>query len=282
MKALCATTSATYKEPTDEMVMSTRARHIHSTPFDVTYSDDSGRVGGQQWVQELELRRTVALTLDPATSLRLWKSLVDGLRVEDSGKVTLVGMCGADVFEFKGGWDAAYTEVNAELGVDHERQRQCVFAFYKPSKRTGVNTLVNFLSCFPEAEMLIEWKTENVSNYTSKQATHEETHLLFGWNQNSHFAYHADHKNYQVTYTSMLSPGMSSMHVAGAKDEARYEQAGHGHMFDSQLYHRSGITQLRTVKMSDFFVLDEQESPEACVAEAGSAGANTSHAHAIQ
>ena len=282
IQALSATTSGTYEGPTPAMLATTRARHITSSPF-TYYFDESAADGKEEgvekeeWEKKLELHRTVALTLDQSTCLRVWKKLVDGLRLEDNGKVTLVGMCDGDLFEFRGGWDTAYTEVNAEQGVDVEQQRQCVFAFYKPSKLTDkVNTIDNFAKCFPEAAMLIEWKTEQVANYASKRATHGESHLLFGWNQNSHFSYHEDHKNYQVTYTTMLSPGMSSMHVAGATQEARYEHAGYGHMFDSQLYHRSGVTQLRTVKMSDFFVLDELESPETCVAGASSAHAGTS------
>ena len=53
---------------------------------------------------------------------------------------------------------------------------------------------------------------------------------------------------------AMLSPGRSSMRVAGAKKESFYEYPGDMLYFDAvDVYHRSGLACARTLKIA-FFV----------------------------
>ena len=53
-----------------------------------------------------------------------------------------------------------------------------------------------------------------------------------------------------------LTPGKSDFHVAGKGQLAVYETAGSAHMFCSQVWHRSGAAQRRTIKVAYFYEVD--------------------------
>ena len=79
-----------------------------------------------------------------------------------------------------------------------------------------------------------------------------ETHLVLGFNPHAHFTYHQDAKEYTWSVTIQLSPGTSSISIAG-KDEALFDGPGIAYLFPSQCFHRSGRKERRTLTATFFF-----------------------------
>ena len=86
--------------------------------------------------------------------------------------------------------------------------------------------------------------------YGGKNFSIKVIHLLFHWNTHSFFTYHQDTDG-TITVMINLSHGEASMHVAGYK-EATYTGIGSGHIFNGQLWHRSGAAPRRCVKVALF------------------------------
>ena len=91
--------------------------------------------------------------------------------------------------------------------------------------------------------------------FPSCNVTSKGVHVLFNWNAHSLFTYHKD-PNSIVTVIVQLTPGITDFHVAGKAQMGVYETAGSAHILCSQVWHRSGTAQRRTIKAAYFFDVD--------------------------
>jgi len=194
--------------------------------------------------------RTIEFFLDAARCLELSMALNRALEL--TVRTDVVNLVGEDKAKsrrvFPGGWDnkEGYKTVSASTFRKAE-QDNCVIPI-SPIK------MPSFFEAFPLAGEVADEAIEKVMTTLSDSHPFvlEEIHLLWGWNTHSHYGYHQDHIPMCMTLTVLLSLGKSSMHVAGAPEEAKYE-LGTAHLVAGNMYHRSGYTQRRTVKMSLFF-----------------------------
>jgi len=193
--------------------------------------------------------RTIELLLQPERCLQLSLALNYGLLLTE--RTDTVDLVGEDASHhrrvFAGGWDnkEGYTAVSASTFHKSE-QDNCVI----PISKTQIPV---FFEAFPlAAEVAVEATKLVMTSLQDHPVDLEQIHLLWGWNTHSHFGYHQDHIPMCMTLTVLLSLGESSMHVAGAPEEAKYG-LGTGQLFAGDMFHRSGYTQRRTVKMSLFF-----------------------------
>jgi len=193
--------------------------------------------------------RTIEFTLDPERCLEL--SIALNRALELTVRTDVVNLVGEDKAKnrrvFPGGWNnkEGYKTVSASTFSKAE-QDNCVI----PISKTQIPV---FFEAFPlAAEVAVEATKLVMTSLQDHPVDLEQIHLLWGWNTHSHFGYHQDHIPMCMTLTVLLSLGESSMHVAGAPEEAKYG-LGTGQLFAGDMFHRSGYTQRRTVKMSLFF-----------------------------
>ena len=73
---------------------------------------------------------------------------------------------------------------------------------------------------------------------------------------NTYFNYHQDDQG-EVTVVVNLSPGRSTLHIAGASEDLAFTMPGNAFMFPSKVFHRSGAKQRRTLTVSFFFNIVE-------------------------
>ena len=88
-----------------------------------------------------------------------------------------------------------------------------------------------------------------------------ETHLVFGFSPHAHFSMHQDAEKYMWTLVVQLSPGSSTIEIAG-KEDIHFTLPGHACVFPSQAWHRSGYKERRTLMMSVFFMISEKVKKE--------------------
>ena len=94
-----------------------------------------------------------------------------------------------------------------------------------------------------------------------------ETHLVFGFSPHAHFSMHQDAEKYMWTLVVQLSPGSSTIQIAGKPDIHHFTLPGHACVFPSQAWHRSGYKERRTLMMSVFFMITEKVKKEPSEAE---------------
>lgn len=163
-----------------------------------------------------------------------------------------------------------YDKVNLPQGMpfSHEEQSAAVFGLNRSYGM--VNKFVK--QCQLEwAEAMIQEAAEKickdkVEEGFSVQTRIEEVHVNFAFSPQINYAYHIDAPDLKCSpdFTVMvnLSPGKTSMHIAGAKNEAHYHIPGDAVLFGAQdIFHRSGAAQWRTLKLA-FFVTISHDKPE--------------------
>ena len=103
-------------------------------------------------------------------------------------------------------------------------------------------------------------------------------HILFS-NHQVCFQYHQDNKDHKaavdVSLVCELSASKSTMHIAGDVTSLEYEVPGSFFVFDSELWHRSGITYANTIKIALFFTLSSKVSKPDGEEEPASSSAST-------
>jgi hypothetical protein len=109
--------------------------------------------------------------------------------------------------------------------------------------------------------------------------------ILFQHPRSVHFTNHRDTKatsglinDLVITIVWLISPnGSSSLRVAGAADAAKMDRPGTGHMFVSDMFHRTDVTTTGTVKVTCFFQRT-QVKPAKAPAKAVKAAASNAEA----
>ena len=144
--------------------------------------------------------------------------------------------------------------------LKHE-QDQAVFAL------TAVD-MTGFSGCAPLGMMYDEILSglQQHPKWKGARIALVEAHILFGCTRMTHFDFHQDSGSFNkkqpdLTVVCHVSRGKGSMWVAGATDEHLYEGAGACSLFDARLWHRSGVSQRGTVKLSLFFKVDDLINP---------------------
>ena len=102
-------------------------------------------------------------------------------------------------------------------------------------------------------KVLFKQALEDAQDALGIQLVPREVHLIWTWNDTVLFPYHED-KEGEFTININISPSCSSMHVAGAKEVAKYEGAGNYIIFPSKLVHKSHVSTFRTLKLVVFLV----------------------------
>ena len=95
--------------------------------------------------------------------------------------------------------------------------------------------------------------------------------LLIPWHPDAVFTYHQDPIGDWAVIIN-LSPATSALHVAGSENLAQFFKAGDAHIISTSLVHRSGLAQLRTMKLVLF--LKEELPLKQPATELASASAN--------
>ena len=171
--------------------------------------------------------------------------------------VKLAGYAGHD---FPGGFDGGYQLANVAR-FENEKQNACVFAFRNKSSLAGLSKRL---------QRVVDAALKHVESTFASQFEREtfavsvgQIHLVFGFNSHAHFLYHQDASEYTWTITVQLSPGASTIHIAGAPEDCLFESPGDAFLFPAQAYHRSGTKERRTLTMSIFFKIVRSRTPEA-------------------
>ena len=183
-------------------------------------------------------------------------------------------------YKILGGWATAnnYDVCRLPPGAkfDREEQNRVVFALGKGSSvdkfvaKAGLKFFTDKISASID-------KIYGEKNYPHKVA---EVHVCFGFSPYVNYGYHTDAtdlvSSVDLTYMLMLSPGRSSMRVAGAVNEAFYEHPGDMLYFDAlNVYHRSGLACARTLKIA-FFVKITKTGANTIDLTSGAGGASSS------
>ena len=133
---------------------------------------------------------------------------------------------------------------------DGTQQKSCVFAL-KNKSSVGLFSkplleVANTVTKTVQEHFALQLHVEKTS------VSLGETHLVLGFNPHAHFTYHQDARGYTWSVTIQLSPGTSSIQIAG-KDEALFIGPGIAYLFPSQCFHRSGRKERRTLTATFFF-----------------------------
>ena len=161
-----------------------------------------------------------------------------------------------------GGWaleSPNYDDVQLPEGASFNREEQDATVF-----AMGAPDLKLFLKA-AELTFAADLIAGAVDTLLGKKGSAYEvtyTHVLFCFNAHTSYSFHQDAPDLKqkVDYTVMLmlSPGDSTMRVAGADEDFKYEFPGAACMFDAcALFHRSGTALLRTVKLCFFVTLTD-------------------------
>ena len=243
MPALSMISSLQYQalDNEDTMLEMNFDRHVeaHADVFDPQYKY------GDSW-NKSERTRTIPVVCSALQCLRVWVDLVQGLKIDAKSQVSLKGPEHAK--QFDGGWREIFSNVNTGLTTaDWIQQKQCVFAF--DGAESGDRSLEMLMKSFTSVVPLLDEAFKLVTLYARYPVVLMNVSFLFGWNTHSHLTFHNDLEDREfggLTLNLMLSPGKSSMCVAGA-NEAEFDRPGAAQLFDSGLFHRSGLMQVRTV-----------------------------------
>jgi hypothetical protein len=193
-------------------------------------------------------------------ALQSYACIVDMVQAQRSGGDAY--LLKVEGYSIKGGWSDAgigYDEVRLPSGITFDKQEQdrVVFAVGKGETMKGffASAKLNFVK---------KMVSTSLSSLLGKDmftgCDIEEVHVLFGFSAYTNYSFHVDGKDLQCKpdYTFMLnlSPGPSSMFVAGAEQEAKYTFPGDVLLFDAvNVFHCSGHATARTLKLALFVSL---------------------------
>ena len=155
---------------------------------------------------------------------------------------------------------APYDLVNLPPGVPFQKEEQNKVLFAVGGKAMKKLCKVHKLDYFKQ--LIVRYLEHDFKNHHSNV---EECHVLFGFSNYVHFSYHQDSKDLtsgsavKLSFIFNLSPGRSSMSVAGSQDYV-YKFPGACSAFYSDLFHCSGDAEMRTVKVAFFVTLSEKAS----------------------
>ena len=190
----------------------------------------------------------------------LYIEIVNGIyvkRAPGETKEELVLSIGNE--EFPGGWNGkGYGTVHVNADFNPLLQRASVFPFGGTNstnldKICAASTPMRELLTSIKAGMCTTgspWKPEDLEAC--------QAHALFGYARESHFAFHKDTNSFKkftpdVAAICHLSSGKASMYVAGAQKELEYTGAGSVVFIDTEIFHRTGLTEHGTVRIAFFF-----------------------------
>ena len=159
----------------------------------------------------------------------------------------------------KGGFHHGYYIVNAGVSMnafDVRRQNNSIFPLVNKSRVAAVSTHLGQVAAIVEGR---------IKNALGKDVFLSETHLCFGFSRYAHFDFHQDvfdKNDCHVTALMQLSPGKSSIQVAGCPEPFQFTGPGEVCLFPCKVWHRSGNKERRTLTASFFFKFkDEKPKP---------------------
>ena len=267
---LATSTQYTYKPPTSDM-LSANAKFKDDEDVKLLAASDlySQEHGAAHLVEkpaqdDIEAALKTYCLLVEAVAKRGGKFVLDG------SKVT-----------YKGGFDKkGYDKVNLPEGVPFQNteQQKVVFAVGKGDVKRFVRDfhlhwVVNYVHMFVNHDFGRDW-----------HVIFAQIHAMFSFSVFTHYPYHNDVTDlrianvgdgdgapFQLTVLTTVSPGRASFHVAGFDKEVEYRFPGDIKVFPSGMFHRSGSSSFRTVKLAFFLTLRkpvdlEKEEAEAPVA----------------
>ena len=213
--------------------------------------------------------KVAKIKVEPHLAHEAYCDLVEGLQVQfgDEGRSELhLGETA-----WRGGWDGPGYD-NCNMGqMPFSKKVQACSAFpvgngkvnHRPNPHC-LKSMEGSLALEAVYEKVLQEIKKDGSPFAEKQVILGEYHVLFGYSQETHFAFHRDSNTWagkhafkpDLTAIIQVSRDNSSMFVAGAASPAKYEGAGDGVLFDADLYHRSGLMRYGTVKVAFFFKVE--------------------------
>ena len=168
-------------------------------------------------------------------SLRAYKKVVRAVCFDSREGTYHLNLDGMD---YPGGWLQGYDTVNIPRTqrFDGTEQAKVVFPVKGDRRCQRIIMGLQLQPLFQGIERVIH------DAYDTSKITVEEMHFLFGFSTHTHFSFHKDHQNVSnlrpqdtcLTCVAQLSPGESSMKVAGSRGERLYFLPGSVSIFDSE------------------------------------------------
>ena len=233
---LSEVSNAAYEKPTEEMIVKNTSLYEHLASTGDWAQD--GAVGACR------------LQVEPQKAMDAWCEIVKCMSPTLIAEKP-VELKGSTV-QVSGGFDrGGYAPINGVVKFDATQQSSCIFAFKNSSKVRGFSAALDFA-----VASVVKQANETLKTLLDAEGTTltvGETHLCFGYNRHSHFAFHQDDAKYKWVVTMQLTPGDSSICLAHAEKDAKFSVPGSAYLFPAQAWHRSGRKERRTLTVSTFF-----------------------------
>jgi hypothetical protein len=233
---LSEVSNAAYEKPTEEMIVKNTSLYEHLASTGDWAQD--GAVGACR------------LQVEPQKAMDAWCEIVKCMSPTLIAEKP-VELKGSTV-QVSGGFDrGGYAPINGVVKFDATQQSSCIFAFKNSSKVRGFSAALDFA-----VASVVKQANETLKTLLDAEGTTltvGETHLCFGYNRHSHFAFHQDDEKYTWVVTMQLTPGESSICLAHADQDAKFSVPGSAYLFPAQAWHRSGRKERRTLTVSAFF-----------------------------
>ena len=201
----------------------------------------------------------VKFTVDPELCLSAYIDILQKMEVnpKDINPVVLNGG-GTKVL---GGFVKSFLICNTVCGEAH--QRMSVFPIKNISTARALSKQLSSIIDMSKAAVQDFFKDSFPEN--PPKMVVGELHICMGFSPAAHFGFHQDECDW--TFLIQLSPGESSIRVAGFKKDAEFDFCGRAFLFPGKAYHRSGCKTRRTMTLTMFMHYDKklQSSPQSAV-----------------
>ena len=215
--------------------------------------------------------RTVKFNVDGDCVMRAAKDFVDAIAIDrPTGNAKMV-FGPSKSRHVSGGWQGeGYADVPVrENSFDKNEQRRCVFTFQRSADLQQLLIHSKYLNKIYNAvlQRVNELSPTPTLGFKLRNLT-----FLLQFQEHALFTSHLDKLNDFTPDISVITSctwGTSSVVIIGAEKPAVFDEPGDTHVFaGSQLYHRSGGGERRTIKIAWFFEQIEAQEIENSVLDA--------------
>ena len=251
--------------------------------YEVMATENAEKVTKYRYLHGLS--HTHAFHISTTNTLNVYIELIEQLSAADESGIIIVPYKakGGQTKAGCNGWgEGGYRELlnKDEVVYDKRLQQRCVWHFNSATRWSEfVDNGTRTYSLFA----LDREVKQKVFEATGERHNLKKVHIIAQWNPHGLWGYHQDNDG-EVTVIVNLSPShednFTSLHVAGACNNAYFSQPGDCHLFPGALHHSSFSSTLRTIKIAFFFSPapliddDDPEPPPSSSAQASTSADN--------
>ena len=229
----------------------------------LTVSHNSGTshtFGALEEVSEFLKPETLTrhVNVNGLVALTAYMEACDAYTPSETGGAAFLNFGGLHIL---GGWAKAYSPVNCTPSQADQQRSVFHITAGKLTKLRARSPAYRQLAS--DSEALVRQYVVAEDNAKQGAGVYQLAcmDILFQHSRSVHFTNHRDTeasagliKDLVITLVWLISPnGSSSLRVAGAADAAKMDRPGTGHMFVSDMFHRTDVTTTGTVKVTCFF-----------------------------